>query len=164
MEPGRGGETPSGNRPHPNRGLQAGDKPKIEVFRAAAGHAGCSVSRMNWWRYQRRAVRNGVPVFGLDDAVGVARLIAQKFLGGIICCKTCIAGNRIITISVTDKCNLRCVYCMPETGWNPSSTRKSCALRRFCGWCVALWVGLEESPPDGGEPLVRRGIVDFVAQ
>ncbi len=35
-----------------------------------------------------------------------------------------------LRLSVTDRCNLRCFYCMPEEGCRRSRTQTSCAMRR----------------------------------
>ncbi|TYP54240.1 GTP 3',8-cyclase MoaA [Thermosediminibacter litoriperuensis] len=68
-----------------------------------------------------------------------------------------------IRVSVTDRCNFRCIYCMPEGGVVP----KTCAdilrfeeIARFLKAIVPL--GISTVRITGGEPLVRRGIVDFV--
>jgi cyclic pyranopterin phosphate synthase len=76
--------------------------------------------------------------------------------------------NRPITylrISVTDKCNLRCIYCMPERGlpWLPKSEILSfeeiAALVR-----VAASVGVKSIRLSGGEPLVRKGLDRLVGE
>ncbi len=74
--------------------------------------------------------------------------------------------NRTITymrISITDRCNLRCTYCMPEEGinWKPKEEilRYEEILRIVS---VAAKRGLKKVRVTGGEPLVRRGVVEFV--
>ena len=76
------------------------------------------------------------------------------------------AYNRPISylrISVTDRCNLRCVYCMPEEGvaWRPHQ-----AILRYeeIETIVrgAAELGISKLRLTGGEPLVRLGIVDLV--
>ncbi len=66
-------------------------------------------------------------------------------------------------ISITDRCNLRCHYCMPEdfTDWKPKEEilRYEEILRIVK---VAANRGLKKVRVTGGEPLVRRGVVDFV--
>ena len=64
-----------------------------------------------------------------------------------------------VRISVTDRCNLCCTYCMPETGvnWLPHG----CILRyediiRLCRIFAAL--GIRKFKITGGEPLVRRDL------
>jgi GTP 3',8-cyclase len=66
-------------------------------------------------------------------------------------------------VSVTDRCNLRCVYCMPEEGvpWLPHSNILSyeelITIIR-----AGAEMGISKIRLTGGEPLVRAGIVDFV--
>jgi GTP 3',8-cyclase len=66
-------------------------------------------------------------------------------------------------VSVTDRCNLRCVYCMPEEGvcWMPHtdilSYEELLTIIR-----AAAEMGITRVRLTGGEPLVRLGIVDFV--
>jgi cyclic pyranopterin phosphate synthase len=76
-------------------------------------------------------------------------------------------GRRIdyLRISVTDRCNLRCVYCMPEEGldWLHSD-----AILRYeeIARIVRLMAqsGLRRVRLTGGEPTVRRDLVELVAQ
>jgi cyclic pyranopterin phosphate synthase len=74
--------------------------------------------------------------------------------------------NRLITylrISITDRCNLRCTYCMPEdmVDWKPKESilRYEEILRIVS---VAVKRGLKKVRVTGGEPLVRRGVIEFV--
>ncbi|MFO7811032.1 MAG: radical SAM protein [Candidatus Delongbacteria bacterium] len=74
--------------------------------------------------------------------------------------------NRNITylrISVTDRCNLRCVYCMPEEGvecLNHSDLLTFEEIADFVKCAVSM--GINKVRLTGGEPLVRKGIVDLV--
>ncbi|MFQ5888768.1 MAG: GTP 3',8-cyclase MoaA [Gemmatimonadota bacterium] len=76
-------------------------------------------------------------------------------------------GRRInyLRISVTDKCNLRCTYCMPEEGleWIPKSELLTyeeivAIVEQMAGF------GLERIRLTGGEPLVRRDLPKLVAR
>ena len=70
-----------------------------------------------------------------------------------------------LRLSITDRCNLRCRYCMPEEGVPPLAHGDILSyeeLLRVAGGCVAL--GIRKIRVTGGEPLVRRGVVDFIAQ
>lgn len=74
--------------------------------------------------------------------------------------------NRSISylrVSVTDRCNLRCVYCMPADGvpWVPHTKilRYEEMLRVVQ---VGASLGISKIRITGGEPLVRRGIASFV--
>lgn len=74
-------------------------------------------------------------------------------------------GRRIdyLRISVTDRCNLRCVYCMPPDGveWKPHEDILSFEeIERFAR--LAAGEGISKIRLTGGEPLARRGIVDHV--
>lgn len=74
-------------------------------------------------------------------------------------------GRRIdyLRISVTDRCNLRCVYCMPPEGveWKAHERILSFEeIERFAG--IAAQEGISKIRLTGGEPLVRTGIVDHV--
>ena len=66
-------------------------------------------------------------------------------------------------ISVTDRCNYRCVYCMPEEGVKP---RAHADIMRFedIVWLSRILVslGIRHIRFTGGEPLVRRGMADFL--
>jgi cyclic pyranopterin phosphate synthase len=70
-----------------------------------------------------------------------------------------------LRISVTDRCNLRCVYCMPEEGMTflPHAEVLSFEeIERVAR--VARDLGVRAIRLTGGEPLVRRGIVDLVGR
>ncbi len=76
-------------------------------------------------------------------------------------------GRKInyMRISVTDRCNLRCVYCMPLTGvkLGPHSEYLTYEeLLRVVKAAVSL--GIDRIRVTGGEPLVRKNIVEFLAQ
>jgi cyclic pyranopterin phosphate synthase len=78
------------------------------------------------------------------------------------------AFNRKITyirVSVTDRCNLKCTYCVPSCGTTSSLPYPE--LMTFDEMLriirVAARHGLNKVRITGGEPLVRRGVVDFVA-
>lgn len=74
-------------------------------------------------------------------------------------------GRRIrnMRISVTDRCNFRCVYCMPAEGlaWLPRSDiltfEEITRLTR-----IAASIGIDQVRLTGGEPLVRRNLPELV--
>ncbi|KRB73946.1 cyclic pyranopterin phosphate synthase MoaA [Nocardioides sp. Root190] len=69
-----------------------------------------------------------------------------------------------LRVSLTDRCNLRCTYCMPAEGldWLPTDEQLSDAeVVRLIGIAVRD-LGVREVRFTGGEPLVRRGLVDIV--
>ncbi|HVP43634.1 MAG TPA: GTP 3',8-cyclase MoaA [Terriglobales bacterium] len=68
-----------------------------------------------------------------------------------------------LRLSVTDRCNLRCRYCMPAEGvpWIPhEDILRFEELERIARQAVAL--GLCKIRVTGGEPLVRRGVIGFL--
>ncbi len=69
-----------------------------------------------------------------------------------------------IRISVTDRCNLRCVYCMPEEGVGPVAHEDILTydeILRLAEIFAAL--GVRKVKLTGGEPLVRKNIEALVA-
>ncbi|MFA5517526.1 MAG: GTP 3',8-cyclase MoaA [Desulfuromonadales bacterium] len=70
-----------------------------------------------------------------------------------------------LRLSVTDRCNLRCRYCMPEEGVPPMAHEQILSYEELLRvTAVALRLGVKKVRVTGGEPLVRRGIVDFIRQ
>ncbi len=70
-----------------------------------------------------------------------------------------------LRISITDRCNLRCVYCMPEEGveWMPHEEILSYEeILRLCRVFAAL--GIRKIKLTGGEPLCRKGVADLVRE
>jgi GTP 3',8-cyclase len=67
-----------------------------------------------------------------------------------------------LRVSVTDRCDLRCVYCMAETmAFLPRSEVLSIEeLDRLCSCFIRLGVGTLRLT--GGEPLTRRGVMDLI--
>jgi len=80
----------------------------------------------------------------------------------------CDSFNRqlnYLRISVTDRCNLRCTYCMPEGGVpliNHEDILTFEEIIRFTK--VAVEMGINKVRLTGGEPLVRRGIVELISE
>src|ERR671920_147981 len=70
-----------------------------------------------------------------------------------------------LRVSVTDRCNLRCTYCMPAEGleWLPKPELLTFEeLTRLIR--IAVGLGITSVRLTGGEPLVRRGLPELVAQ
>lgn len=68
-----------------------------------------------------------------------------------------------LRISVTDKCNLRCRYCMPPGGVEPLSHTDLLSFEQIAQIArSAVGLGFDKIRLTGGEPLVRRGVVDLV--
>ncbi|HXH59996.1 MAG TPA: GTP 3',8-cyclase MoaA [Fimbriimonadaceae bacterium] len=69
-----------------------------------------------------------------------------------------------LRVSVTDRCNLRCQYCMPAEGipWIPRQEILTYEeIERIVG--VLAGAGVEKVRITGGEPTVRKGITDLIA-
>ena len=72
---------------------------------------------------------------------------------------------KYLRLSLTDRCNYRCTYCMPEDGIEHRPRSELLTLeelgvlvRAFAAW------GVERVRLTGGEPTVRQGLVDLVAE
>ena len=68
-----------------------------------------------------------------------------------------------LRISVTDRCNFRCTYCMPE---NMKFLPKDDLLTfeemdNLCSLFIAR--GINKIRLSGGEPLARKGLIDFIS-
>jgi cyclic pyranopterin phosphate synthase len=75
-----------------------------------------------------------------------------------------ISNVQMLRISVTDRCNFRCVYCMPESGvrWLPKENllgfeEIAAVVRAAVDIHGIRWIKLT-----GGEPTVRHGLTDLV--
>ncbi len=70
-----------------------------------------------------------------------------------------------LRLSVTDRCNLRCVYCMPAEGIPLKPVEEILTYAELLRVArVAASLGIRKVRITGGEPLVRRGVVDFVRE
>lgn len=77
------------------------------------------------------------------------------------------AGREIdyLRLSVTDRCNLRCIYCMPEDGVELVShdeVLRTAEILRLVSLMTGE-LGVKKVRVTGGEPLVRSGIARLVA-
>ena len=70
-----------------------------------------------------------------------------------------------LRISVTDRCNLRCRYCMPEEGI-PLIRHEDILTYEEILRIVRVFAseGISKVRLTGGEPLIRKGIVDFISR
>ena len=76
-------------------------------------------------------------------------------------------GRKIdyLRISITDRCNLRCRYCMPQGMVCPESHEGILRYEEILRVCrAALALGITKFKITGGEPLVRKGCADLIAE
>jgi cyclic pyranopterin phosphate synthase len=68
-----------------------------------------------------------------------------------------------LRISITDRCNLRCIYCMPPFGERKLRHREILRYEEFLRIVrIAIKLGIKKIRLTGGEPLVRKGIQGFI--
>lgn len=68
-----------------------------------------------------------------------------------------------LRVSITDRCNLRCCYCMPDTGISMVSHKETLRYEELLRIVAcAVRVGIQKVKVTGGEPLVRRGVLGFL--
>jgi GTP 3',8-cyclase len=73
-----------------------------------------------------------------------------------------------LRVSITDRCNMRCIYCMPESGLSPLSLLKHEDVLSFEEIVrvvrIAAGIGITKVRLTGGEPLVRRNVLRLVSE
>ena len=68
-----------------------------------------------------------------------------------------------LRISLTDRCNYRCIYCMPEEGVVSLPHDEIMRIEEIAHLVrIAAGMGIKSVRLTGGEPLVRKGVVDLV--
>lgn len=68
-----------------------------------------------------------------------------------------------LRVSVTDRCNLRCKYCMPKEGFSYIGHNDILRYEEILRVIrTGVRMGITKVRITGGEPLVRRGVVDFI--
>ncbi|OQY24005.1 MAG: GTP 3',8-cyclase MoaA [Desulfobacteraceae bacterium 4572_35.2] len=68
-----------------------------------------------------------------------------------------------LRLSVTDRCNFRCVYCMPAEGIDQCNHQQILSYETFYSIAeTAVALGIEKIRLTGGEPLIRKGILPFM--
>jgi len=75
-------------------------------------------------------------------------------------------GRKInyLRISVTDRCNQRCKYCMPESGIGKLNHMEILRNEEIISFVkVAAEQGIDKIRITGGEPLVKKGILDLIS-
>jgi len=69
-----------------------------------------------------------------------------------------------LRISITDRCNLRCIYCMPKEGVSFLGHEDILSYEEILRIVdAAVKTGIIKIRVTGGEPLVRRGVIDFLS-
>lgn len=74
-------------------------------------------------------------------------------------------GRRIdyLRVSVTDRCNFRCVYCMPEEGFPATPKEEHLTAEEFQRLMrVAVSLGMTKIRVTGGEPLLRKDLPEII--
>ncbi|WCT14026.1 GTP 3',8-cyclase MoaA [Mucilaginibacter jinjuensis] len=74
-------------------------------------------------------------------------------------------GRRLnyLRLSVTDRCNFRCYYCMPEEGINFAPRKELLSFEEMYQLSnVFVGLGIDKIRITGGEPFVRNGIIPFL--
>lgn len=70
-----------------------------------------------------------------------------------------------LRVSITDRCNLRCGYCMPKEGLSALGHEDILRYEEILRIVhIAVKMGVAKVRITGGEPLVRRGVVDFISR
>jgi GTP 3',8-cyclase len=70
-----------------------------------------------------------------------------------------------LRISVTDRCNLRCEYCMPAEGIALIGHENILRFEEIIEFTkIAVSKGIDKVRVTGGEPLVRKGVVSFISE
>ncbi len=70
-----------------------------------------------------------------------------------------------LRISVTDRCNIRCLYCMPEEGAEFTPVARLLSFPQILRFVeAALPLGLRKIRLTGGEPLLRPGLPELIGK
>ena len=76
-------------------------------------------------------------------------------------------GRKIsyMRLAVTDRCNLRCFYCMPEEGLDWLSRTELMSYEEMLRMCqLMVQMGIEKIRITGGEPFVRKDIMQLLSR
>jgi cyclic pyranopterin phosphate synthase len=70
-----------------------------------------------------------------------------------------------LRVSITDRCNLSCLYCKPRARMRMLSHSEILRYEEILRLVsVAVSLGITHVRVTGGEPLIRRGVLDFIAE
>lgn len=76
-----------------------------------------------------------------------------------------LRNHDYLRLAVTDRCNLRCQYCMPAEGIDYVPKKDLLSFEEMLKLCKLLGKnGLEKVRITGGEPFIRRNLIDFLAK
>lgn len=68
-----------------------------------------------------------------------------------------------LRISITDRCNLRCKYCMPEEGIKLLKHEDILSFEEITSFVkIAVNNGIDKVRVTGGEPLIRKGVTNLI--
>jgi len=74
-----------------------------------------------------------------------------------------LRNGKVLRISVTDRCDLRCIYCMPESGVSLVPMTDMLTYEEIAAVAsAALSLGVRRFRLTGGEPLARRGLIALI--
>ena len=77
--------------------------------------------------------------------------------------ESCLRKVNYLRMSITDRCNLRCAYCTYWRDWRKSPAAEILRYEELLRLAVvASELGISKIRITGGEPLVRRGLVEFL--
>ena len=97
-----------------------------------------------------------------------ASLLRLRLLLCIVRSMLCDAYNRPVKdlrISVTDRCNFRCIYCMPHDEYEWIDKKEILSFEEITRLVkIFVQLGVEKIRLTGGEPLVRRNLELLIAQ
>lgn len=108
-------------------------------------------------------VRLGLPAVGAPASLSPAELESARAVGPLRDSFGRVATD--LRISLTDRCNLRCTYCMPAEGldWMPTAELLTLAeLTRLMRIAVEE-LGVREIRFTGGEPLLRGDLAEIIS-
>ena len=68
-----------------------------------------------------------------------------------------------LRISITDRCNLRCIYCLPREGERKLKRKEILRYEELLRIVrIGIKLGISKVRLTGGEPLVRKGVQEFI--
>ena len=134
--------------------------PKLELVRAGVSQTSvCDPSTLLALATDQAISLPGVPTIPLEGEAAARVVLGLPPEGGAAVTDGQGRSIDYLRLSVTDRCNLRCVYCMPPEGvaWTPHGDILSYEeILRLCRLFARL--GVRKVRLTGGEPLTRKGL------